>query len=172
MFLIQGLGWVRVWSSEHSFVGQFSASSFTWVPESKCKCLRLVQQGHLPTEPSHQPLTRFLLLLPHLTGILESCRWFLCFLNINVLSQLSPLAEMALVPAKCGVRGLSWWPCMKPVSSLSYITAFPLWDPTRSYITQPCTHLLELTFMWNSIFMWNLSQAPLGHRDYLTWSPL
>lgn len=87
---------------------RISSSTRTWLPEFKCKRLRLGQQAPLPTSQ----LSR-LFSLHNVAGISESCRWFLCFLAINVLSQLLQ-PEMALVPAprlqvpaKCRFRGLS-----------------------------------------------------------------
>lgn len=65
---------------------RISSSTLMWLPEFKCKRLRLVQQAPLPTEPSSQLSGLFS--LHNLAGIPESCRWFLCFLAINVLSQL------------------------------------------------------------------------------------
>lgn len=65
---------------------RISSSTLTWLPEFKRKWLRLVQQAPLPTEPSSQ--FSGLCSLHNVTGIPESCRRFLCFLAINVLSQL------------------------------------------------------------------------------------
>lgn len=87
---------------------RISSSTRTWLLECKCKRLRLVQQAPLPTRQLSG-----LFSLHNVAGISESCRWFLCFLAINVLSQLLQ-PEMTLVsaprlqvPAKCRFRGLS-----------------------------------------------------------------
>lgn len=114
---------------------RISSSTLTRLPEFKCKRLRLVQQAPLPTEPSSQLSGLFS--LHNLAGIPESCRWFLCFLAINVLSQLlQPLSlsqkwllfqllTLQVPISKVSLQRTLLTTLSKASFSLPYITVFP-----------------------------------------------
>lgn len=116
---------------------RISSSTLTWLPEFKCKRLRLVQQAPLPTRQLSS-----LFSLHNVAGISESCRWFLCFHKFpfppSAARNGSCSSSLTSGTSKVSLQRTFLMTLSEASFSLPYITVFPSWNPTSSYSYPGC----------------------------------